>query len=97
MSPKQLPLTRALNGVPLWVEGFVFQRQDHLGDEEFKRLEAAAATRRLLLELREVWEWSQRFHRRALVGNFYWDGLMILFSMFGMFKKLFHRTTRENG
>jgi len=28
--------------------------QDHLGDEEFKRLEAAAATRRLLLELREA-------------------------------------------
>lgn len=44
-----------------------FERQDHLGDEEFKRLEAAAATRRLLLELREVWEWSQRFHGRALL------------------------------
>jgi len=28
--------------------------QDHLGEEEFKRLEAAAATRRLLMELREA-------------------------------------------
>ena len=41
--------------------------QDHLGEEEFKRLEAAAATRRLLMELREAA--SRMQHEQSEFGS----------------------------